>query len=830
MRVKNTTLFAHGAKVTSRDGRTPQMSFVVRGRFNILPNATATIVEGDFEGDFRAQGALSSEQMHDDDDERRGEALCPNDLADYKLNAEVMLRGTCHAPPGKAIDTCLVTLSVGEWAKGLQVTGHRAWSDRKLGAVMSAPIPFREMPLGYHYSFGGEGYDANPVGKGVNGIELPNIEDPRQRVRAPSDRPKLPAGFGPINPEWPQRCTKRGKEYGAEYQKTRAPFYSVDFDWRYFHCAPADQQLKGYLRGNEDFGFSNLHPQHPRLVGKLPGVRVRVFYRLVDGPVKELPMSIDTLFIDADAQQLLLTWRGLADVAENDMMDVKTALVVVEPLDLRREADAYHKQLEAFEADPLGLQEPGIKELLEQRDAGLEKLDKTMAAIEEMGTHGEDALPDDVERVLSAADADPHVIDKAKEGIVELIKVRKERRPDDTDYATQLLEQKAARKPAAPPPFVIPEPGKPLPMPPMPELTEAVESVLSNAEKADVTLAEQLDQIDAQHLPDEIKNQPSIRGQLGPLEEMMASELFEGLRAPPFVEPGPGLDLSRQDYRGWDLRGRDLSGCDLRQASLAHADLRGANLRGANLDHAVFYKADLREADLTDCTMKLTNLTESNAQGAVLVGVVLDITFFDDADLSEVDFSGCRANRALMRRTTLTKAVLRNVDMFESLFDAASLKQADFSEATLRSCLFQKCELTRSSFQDASLTRTSFFTSDATGANFEGARGDRVVFLKAVLDNCDFGYTTLPNSFFNEASAKRARFFGANLKEARFYRSTLDHADFERANLFRADLRKSMMNDVSLVKANLFEASLLDAAGMRCDFTGANLIRCRTTA
>ena len=63
-----------------------------------------------------------------------------------------------------------------------------------------------------------------------------------------------------MNPAWPQRAPKVGKDYGARWRKERSPYYAEDFDWTYFNAAPADQRLPGYLRGDEPLVFQNLHP------------------------------------------------------------------------------------------------------------------------------------------------------------------------------------------------------------------------------------------------------------------------------------------------------------------------------------------------------------------------------------------------------------------------------------------------------------------------------------------------------------------------------------------------------------------------------------------
>src|SRR5262249_7719394 len=163
--------------------------------------------------------------------------------------------------------------------------GPRFWSDG-LVQTASEPLPFTKMPLTYANAFGGPGYAPNPVGKGFVSMELPNVEDPAAPLRARGDR-REPASFGPLSSSWPQRAGKIGKEYGAVYKKTRAPFYAVDFDWSYFNAAPPDQQMEGYLRGDEEVTFQNLHPDSALFSVRLPALRIRVFLKDDRGEVRE---------------------------------------------------------------------------------------------------------------------------------------------------------------------------------------------------------------------------------------------------------------------------------------------------------------------------------------------------------------------------------------------------------------------------------------------------------------------------------------------------------------------------------------------------------------
>src|SRR5690606_21345855 len=133
----------------------------------------------------------------------------------------------------------------------------RAWSDGLVSRA-TAPLPFTTMPLTYANAYGGPGYAANPVGRGFGTREAPSVELPGEPLRQES-RP-TPASFAPIHPAWAQRAGKVGTKYGEAWRKERAPYYAEDFDWTYFQAAPADQQLAGYLRGDEEVVLQGLRP------------------------------------------------------------------------------------------------------------------------------------------------------------------------------------------------------------------------------------------------------------------------------------------------------------------------------------------------------------------------------------------------------------------------------------------------------------------------------------------------------------------------------------------------------------------------------------------
>ena len=225
---------------------------------------------------------------------------------------------------------CAVRVRLGDKIdKTLRVVGDRTWKD----GVPSDPTPFDEMPMTYARAFGGPGFARNPTGKGFPpSRDLPNVEDPRALILSPRDRPE-PAGFASIDFTWPQRTSKAGT-YDKKWLKDRYPGFPEDMDWTIFQAAPADQQIEGFFAGDETFSFEHMHPKKKAvLMGKLPGVRVRVFVRFKgSAELSEVTTRIDTVRLFPHLERGVLVARGLVKVAEDDAHDVEHLMLAAEAI------------------------------------------------------------------------------------------------------------------------------------------------------------------------------------------------------------------------------------------------------------------------------------------------------------------------------------------------------------------------------------------------------------------------------------------------------------------------------------------------------------------
>jgi len=243
-----------------------------------------------------------------------------------KPGTDVVVLGEACSPRDRPVPELFVRVSVAGRSSTLKVFGDRHWEKTLMGVAPGRPRPFVRMPIVYERAYGGshvidrasgrvEAESRNPVGIGFPGgtgsrkpadARLPNIEDPRNLIKTPKDRP-APAGYGYIAPSWEPRASYAGT-YDGQWRKTRAPFLPEDFDPRFFQAAHPDLVFPGHLRGGEPVSLTNLTPEGERAF-TLPACEPRIEVR-VAGRFEAAKARLDTVLLEPADERLCMVWRS----------------------------------------------------------------------------------------------------------------------------------------------------------------------------------------------------------------------------------------------------------------------------------------------------------------------------------------------------------------------------------------------------------------------------------------------------------------------------------------------------------------------------------------
>jgi hypothetical protein len=275
------------------------LSVIVKATFTLAPGASNV-------------SAPQQDTVHDDvswDQHTPTSLYAPSDYVPPKPRADVLLVGRACAPGGAAVESLIARLQIGHFSKSVRVIGDRVWMSTPEGPRPSRPRPFTELPLRYERAARcGDNLGGIPIGPGiaVAGQPLPNIEPfDEQSTRATP-------GFGALPPGWRMMRSPSPQEAWAFVSRLRTSPVPPpqNLDWGVLNAAPRDQQIDQILPGST-LVLENIHPRHARFETRLPEVRPNV--TRVDartGASSDVAMRCDTLWIDADREILVMTWRG----------------------------------------------------------------------------------------------------------------------------------------------------------------------------------------------------------------------------------------------------------------------------------------------------------------------------------------------------------------------------------------------------------------------------------------------------------------------------------------------------------------------------------------
>ncbi len=307
-----------------------------------------------------------------------GLLVVDTDLLSFKPGTDVVVTAEAHAPGGRAVAEMTAGVSVAGRSVTLRVVGRRRVVRRDGSWAFSDPEPFTRAPLGWREAYGGidavarekldaavlaplqkyspydlkfataAAYPRNPVGRGylledgpgVEGLELPTVEDPddpitpgRLFVGHPDawSRQPLPVGLSWVNYGWfprsafmglPQVKLPPGESPSSarlkEVERGWAPAdvltgrpLEARFHVRAGNGAAPPLVFPSHLEGREEVSLANLDPREPELTFQLPAERPRIGIRPLGEGEREAPAKLMSVLVDAPKRRVSLVWAAV---------------------------------------------------------------------------------------------------------------------------------------------------------------------------------------------------------------------------------------------------------------------------------------------------------------------------------------------------------------------------------------------------------------------------------------------------------------------------------------------------------------------------------------
>nr|WP_321465996.1 DUF2169 domain-containing protein [uncultured Desulfobulbus sp.] len=756
------------------------------------------------------------------------DSFCSLDMGKPKLHGEFLSTGNFCPQGGKQTRGGEVNIRLGPLNKRLLVFGPRRWER----GLPTQPEYIHRVPIQYSYAFGGPGYVCNPEGMGFNDGMLPLLELPDDMIRAPGDTPE-PAGFSPIGQTLPKRTCYQGT-YNKNYLRDYFPGFPGDFNWEYFQCAPKDQRLDGFWRGDESYEIRNMHPDRPLITGDLPGFSVRCFIQhskfdeMMD--FTEIPLNLDTIWFFPEKLLCLQIWRGVIEVANEEANEVKSLLAAYENRGNQIRSTEYYRhafERRATENDPLlhhlntdDLIPPGTKcamEIFQERalkEGGKKEFEKNLnkkvntiqamvsEKIEEIQNISEKQMENlniNNEEKFNIKDLlDKNInneqetnklnnrLEKIIPGItsgdikkIELKKFSFDKIDQIMDEIDSFIKEKNndTLNEIENIKYKINSESKKLSVDGLSELQEQARVQFQDAMNSINNIgvsAEQIDKLPRLSVAEILNNINKISPLIAD-----ASQHILGMKEAG-VETGPIEEVEKQLHSILETQNYDIE----KNLKKAEADFKGMYLMGAHfMKNGLPPHGDTIEvvkARFLRMFATMGNLSNLDWACIDLHGEILDGIDLSGCFLEQVDFSG-----ASLKGANLSGAILARGILIDTNLTGANLEGANIGAAKAH----------RANFANANLKGAKLSRGDFTGADFSGANLEEIESLEIIINQAIFDHATMHQMKFIERTIKGTTFKGAQMETAVFYNCSLDEVDCSGATL-----PKSVWADCALEK------------------------------
>jgi hypothetical protein len=324
----------------------PIFSVLLKRTYSVRPGGRCVRAEKD-------RLLLQTDQYYDGGDPASSTVQYEGDLSPYKVATDLVVVGKAVAAGGKATPQMDVAVEVAGKTKTIRVIGDRACSFQEGKAPrFGEPTPFKEMEVRYDRAYGGRDvksvpnlpfyYPRNHMGRGVvlkntrevvDGLPLPNLEDPQDLLTPERvvlgeperwNRQPIPQGFGWFQKTWYPRCSFAGAFPGfvppgetmREETLGLVPKNQMDlarqfklpsFDARFLSGASPGLAFP-YFSGNEWIRISGMRAEGEvrlQLAGETPRLALDIGHGAPD-----LEAVLQTVCVRLDDMEVDLTWRG----------------------------------------------------------------------------------------------------------------------------------------------------------------------------------------------------------------------------------------------------------------------------------------------------------------------------------------------------------------------------------------------------------------------------------------------------------------------------------------------------------------------------------------